>query len=73
MTTMRTMMYRDDFDKNEMLDHAYEIKKAACKIIETLEGDEEMSERNRYRDRMNYRRDMRMRDDYEERNSRYGY
>lgn len=72
MTTMRTMMYRDDFDKQEILDHAYEMKKIACKMIETLEGDE-MSERNRYRDGMNYRRNMRMRDDYEERNSRYGY
>ena len=40
MTTMRTMMYRDDFDKNEMLDHAYELKKIACKMIEMLEGDD---------------------------------
>lgn len=66
------MMYRDDFDKNEMLDHAYEMKKIACKMIEALEGDE-MSERNRYRDGMNYRRNMRMRDDWNERDSRYGY
>lgn len=69
---MRTMMYRDDFDKNEMLDHAYELKKIACKMIEMLEG-EDMSERNRYRDSMNYRRNMRMRDDWNERDSRYGY
>ncbi len=69
---MRTMMYRDDFDKQEILDHAYEMKKIACKMIEMLESDE-MSERNRYRDGINYRRNMRMRDDYEERNSRYGY
>ncbi len=66
------MMYRDDFDKQEILDHAYEMKKIACKMIEMLESDE-MSERNRYRDGINYRRNMRMRDDYEERNSRYGY
>lgn len=72
MTTMRTMMHRDDFDKREMLDHAYEMEKIACKMIEMLEGDE-MSERNRYRDGMNYRRNMRMRDDWNERDSRYGY
>lgn len=70
---MRTMMYRDDFDKQQLLDHAYEMKKIACKIIDMLEGDDEMSERNRYRDNMSYRRGMRMRDDWNERDSRYGY
>ena len=70
---MRTMMHRDDFDKQQLLDHAYEMKKIACKIIDMLEGDDEMSERNRYRDNMSYRRGMRMYDDWNERDSRYGH
>lgn len=68
------MMYRDDFDKEEVLEQAHEIKKMACKIIKAIEGDDEMQERNRYRDNMSYRRNMRMRDDWDDmRESRYGY
>lgn len=71
MTMGRMMMYRDDYDKQEMLEYAHEIKKAACKLIEALEDGEQMSERGRYRDNM---RRMRMRDDWDEsRDSRYGY
>ena len=67
----RMMMYRDEYDKQEMLEYAHEIKKAACKLIEALDDGEQMSERGRYRD--NTRR-MRMRDDWDDsRDSRYGY
>ena len=67
MTMGRTMMYRDDFDKQDMLEYAYEIKKTACKIIEALEDDEEMQKRTRYRD-MHYRGD-----DMDYRRGRYSY
>ena len=69
----RTIMYRDDFDKNELLDNAYKMKDIACEMIEALEGEDEMKERNRYRDGMSYRRGTRMRDEWRERDSRYGY
>lgn len=63
----RTMMYRDDFDKQEMLEYAHEIKKLACKMIEAFEDDEEMQKRTRYRD-MRYRDD-----DMDYRRGRYSY
>ena len=66
----RTIMYRDDFDKEELLEHAYKMKEIACAMIESLES-EEMSERNRYRDGMGYRRGMRMRDEMDYRRGRY--
>lgn len=67
-----TMMRRDDYDKDELLEYAYKVKENVCAIIEALEG-EDMQERNRYRDDMRYQRGVRMRDewDMEPRRGRY--
>lgn len=66
------MMRRDDWDKEELLEHAYKMKELSCMMIDALEG-EDMQERSRYRDDMSYRRGMRRRDDWdmEPRQGRY--
>ena len=72
--------FRNEMEKEELLTKLHKAKKAVCDVLEMMEDvDGGMQERGRYRmgnyrDGMNYRRDMRMRDedDMEWRNGRYG-
>lgn len=72
--------FRDEMEKEELMQKLHEAKKAVCDAMEAMEDADTMKERGRYRmgyrDRMENRRGMRMRDDMDDmdyRNGRYGY
>lgn len=72
--------FRDEMEKEELMQKLHAAKKAVCDAMEAMEDADAMQERGRYRmgyrDRMDTRRGMRMRDDMDDmeyRNGRYGY
>lgn len=72
--------FRDEMEKEELMQKLHTAKKAVCDAMEAMEDADTMKERGRYRmgyrDRMENRRGMRMRDDMDDmdyRNGRYGY
>ena len=70
--------FRDEMEKEELVQKLHAAKKAVCEAMDAVEDADTMQERGRYRG-SNYRdrsRGMRMRDDMDDmeyRNGRYGY